>query len=99
MDTKVTLYISNDDAIASFLNDDDLCGFIEYLKDEPYFDYEVKEFNSQDEASKFCEGLCYNQDERAPLDKMILWSNYEGHTEYINVLKIYDEGNIENVEY
>ena len=94
MNTEVTLYISYDNYAASCLNDNDLDSFIEYLKDEDFFTYDEMTFKSQEDASTFCEGLFYGEDERAPLSKMVLWSNVENHQEWIDVLHKYDEGTL-----
>lgn len=87
---SVKVYIVDDPILISFIEDDDLYGFKEYLNsDETLLFSEPESFDSEAEALAYCAGVGYGADERATAKRYPLRSSESGDGPFINAIENY----------
>lgn len=83
---KLCIYIINDGYLESCYNDNDIDAFVEAVNDDDLMCYDFKEFETENEALLFLDGLFYGCNERNPCGKIVLCSWRAWHKPYINAL-------------
>ena len=87
---SVKVYIVDDPILISFIEDDDLDGFKEYLdSDETLLFSEPESFDSEAEALAYCAGVGYGADERATPERYPLRSCETGDIPFIEAIENY----------
>lgn len=86
----VKVYVIADPLAISFLVDDDIEGFREYLDSDDTLNFpEPEVFDTEEAAIAFCEGLGYGADERAMPDRYPLRSCEPVDLPFIEVIENY----------
>lgn len=87
---SVKIYVVDDPILISFIEDDDIDGFKEFLAEDDTLYFEGPEiFDSEAEALAFCSGIGYNVDERAPVERWPLRSSEEADRPFIEAIENY----------
>lgn len=88
MDIKV--YVITDVPSIELIEDNDYENFKKYLlEDDTIIFHEPKVFHSEQEATAFCDGIEYNLDERAPLERIALRSDKPDDRLFIEAIENY----------
>ena len=82
---KYSVYIINDDCIEDCFLNEDINAFTDIVKDY-YIVYKCVEFETEQDAIKFLDGVFYGCDDRNPCGKIALCSWNECDEPYINIL-------------
>ncbi len=83
---KLVIYLIEDASVESYVNDNDIEGFREYVE-EGGVSAEKVEFDSEEEQTGFLSGYFHGCDERAPAGKVALIENIEYYLPFIETLK------------
>lgn len=87
---SVKVYVISDPLAISFLVNDDIDGFKEYLDSDDTLDFPDPEtFESEEAALAFCAGLGYGKDERAVPDRYPLRSCEPADAPFIETIENY----------
>lgn len=87
---SVKVYVVNDPLTISFLVNDDIDGFKEYLESDEFLDFgEPEVFDTEAQAFAFCAGLGYGAYERATPDRYPLRSFEEADCPFIEAIEAY----------
>ena len=86
----VKVYVVDDPILMSFIEDNDLEGFKEYLdSDDTLLFDEPESFATEDEALAFCSGIGYGLDERSPAERYPLRSCEPDDVPFIEAIENY----------
>lgn len=86
----VKIFVVEDSLAISFLVNDDVDGFKEYLESEEYLDFtEPETFNTEEQALAFCAGLGYGANENIAPERYPLRSFEEADRPFIDALESY----------
>lgn len=87
---EIKVYVIKDRTLIEFIEEDDMEGFVKYLEDEEYIDFDDPiQFESEKEALAFCAGIGYGVDERMPVERLPLRSFEEYDKPFITEIKKY----------
>ena len=87
---SVKVYVISDPLAISFLVDDDLAGFKEYLESDDMLDFpEPEVFDTEAEALAYCAGIGYGAPERGPVDRYPLRSCEPCDRPFIEAIQSY----------
>ena len=87
---SVKVYVIDDPILISFIEDDDIDGFKEYLDSDDMLDFPESEiFDTEEQALAFCSGLGYGIDERAPVKRFPLRSSERTDQPFIEAIENY----------
>lgn len=87
---SVKVYTVDDPILISFIEDDDLDGFKEYLEsDETLLFSEPESFDFEAEAVAYCAGVGYGADERVTAERYPLRSCEPGDIPFIEAIENY----------
>lgn len=87
---SVKIYIVNDPILISFIEDNDLDGFKEYLdSDDTIYFGEPETFETEAEALAFCSGIGHRVDERVPAERYPLRSSESEDLPFIEAIENY----------
>lgn len=87
---SVKVYVISDPFAISFLVNDDIEGFKEYLDSEDMLRFpEAEVFDSEDKALAFCRGLSYGTDERTIPERYPLRSCEPADMAFIEAVESY----------
>ncbi len=86
----VKIYVIDDPILISFIEDNDLDGFKEYLdSDDTLLFGEPESFDTEEQALAFCSGIGYGVDERAPVERFPLRSSEPEDLSFIEAIENY----------
>ena len=87
---SVKIYVIDDPILISFIEDNDIDGFKEYLdSDDTLMFGEPETFETEAEALAFCSGIGHGVDERAPVERFPLRSSEEDDLPFIKAIENY----------
>lgn len=87
---SVKVYVVDDPILISFIEDDDLEGFKEYLdSDDTLLFGEPETFETEAELIAFCSGIGFDIDECAPVERYPLRSCEEYDQPFIEAIENY----------
>lgn len=87
---SVKIYVIDDPILISFIEDNDLDGFKEYLdSDDTLMFDEPGIFATEAEALAFCSGIGHGVDERAPAERFPLRSSEPDDIPFIEAIENY----------
>lgn len=87
---SVKIYVVDDPILISFIEDNDLDGFKEYLdSDDTLMFGEPETFKTEAEALAFCSGIGHGVDERAPIERFPLRSSEPEDLPFIEAIENY----------
>lgn len=85
---SIKVYVLQDNELISFVENDDIDGFADYINNEEYLDIaEPLEFKTEEEALAFCSGLGFGIDDRGSVEKLPLRSFEESDIPFIEVIE------------
>ncbi|MDE6538356.1 MAG: hypothetical protein K2M13_10055 [Muribaculaceae bacterium] len=86
----IKVYVISDPLTISFLVDDDIDCFKEYLESDEYLDFGVPEvFETEEQALAFCAGIGYGTDESTTPERYALRSCEEADAPFIDAIENY----------
>ena len=86
----IRVYVVKDSTAISFIEENDIDGFRNYLLEEDYISFgEPEEFESESEALAFCAGLGYGVEDHNPVERLSLRSFEEYDRPFIEAIESY----------
>jgi len=87
---QVKIYVMDDPILISFIEENDLNGFKEYLdSDDTLMFSEPETFETKAEALAFCSGIGHRVDKRAPVERFPLCSSEPEDLPFIEAIENY----------